>query len=81
MLGVYDKGRPQYVDHTGPGFSEALQGLFGKLTPHFTDGCPFMPNPKANAPVKWVERKHKVPVKTSSALLRENQEVLIGKKS
>jgi hypothetical protein len=26
-------------------------------------------------------RKHKVPVKTSSALLRENQEVLIGKKS
>jgi len=57
MLGVYDKGRPQYVDHTGTGFSEALlKGLFGKLTPHFTDRCPFMPKPKANAPVKWVER-------------------------
>jgi ATP-dependent DNA ligase len=57
MLGVYDKGRPQYVDHTGTGFSEALlKGLFGKLTPHFTDRCPFMPKPKANAPDKWVER-------------------------
>jgi bifunctional non-homologous end joining protein LigD len=57
MLGVYDKGRPQYVDHTGTGFSEALlKGLFGKLKPHFTDRCPFMPKPKANAPVRWVER-------------------------
>src|ERR1700745_578527 len=58
MLGVYDKGRPQYVDHTGTGFSEALlKGLFGKLKPHFTDRCPFMPKPKANAPVRWGERR------------------------
>ena len=47
MLGVYDKGRPQYVDHTGPGFSEALlKGLFGKLTPHFTAGAHLCRNQK-----------------------------------
>jgi len=56
MLGLYDKGRLQYVGHTGTGFSEALlKDLFGKLTPYFTDRCPFTPKPKANAPVKWVE--------------------------
>jgi bifunctional non-homologous end joining protein LigD len=54
MLGVYDKGRLQYVGHTGTGFSEALpKDLFGKLAPHFTDRCPFVPKPKGNAPVKW----------------------------
>jgi bifunctional non-homologous end joining protein LigD len=56
MLGVYDKGRLLYVGHTRTGFSEVLlKDLFGKLTPYFTDGCPFTPKPKANAPVKWVE--------------------------
>ena len=36
MLGVYDKGRLQYVGHTGTGFSEALlKDLFGKLAPYF----------------------------------------------
>jgi bifunctional non-homologous end joining protein LigD len=55
MLGLYDKGRLQYVGHIGTGFSEALKDLFGKLTPYFTDRCPFTPKPKANAPVKWVE--------------------------
>jgi bifunctional non-homologous end joining protein LigD len=56
MLGVYDKDRLQYVGHTGTGFSEAmLKDLYGKLTPYFTDRCPFTPKPKANAPVKWVE--------------------------
>ena len=56
MLGVYDKCRLQYVGHTGTGFSDALlKDLFGKLTPYFTDRCPFTPKPKANAPVKWVE--------------------------
>jgi ATP-dependent DNA ligase len=57
MLGVYDKGRLQYVGHTGTGFSEAmLKDLYGKLMPYFTDRCPFTPKLKANAPVnKWVE--------------------------
>jgi bifunctional non-homologous end joining protein LigD len=32
-----------------------LKDLFGKLTPYFTEKCPFTPKPKANAPVKWVE--------------------------
>ena len=54
MLGVYDKSRLQYIGHTGTGFSEALpKDLFGKLAPHFTDRCPFVPKPKGNAPVKW----------------------------
>ena len=56
MLGVYEKGRLLYVGHTGTGFSEAmLKGLFEKLSPLFTDRCPFTPRPRANAPVKWVE--------------------------
>jgi bifunctional non-homologous end joining protein LigD len=29
--------------------------FFGKLTPYFTEKCPFTPKQKANAPVKWVE--------------------------
>jgi hypothetical protein len=33
-----------------------LKDLFGKLTPYFTEKCPFTPKPKANAPVKWVEQ-------------------------
>jgi len=49
MLGVYDKGRLQYVGHTGTGFSEALlKDLLGILTPYFIDSCPFTPKPKAN---------------------------------
>jgi len=31
------------------------RALFGKLTPYFTEKCPFTSKPKANAPVKWVE--------------------------
>jgi bifunctional non-homologous end joining protein LigD len=54
--GVYHKRRLQYVGHTVTGFSGAwLKDLFGKLTPYFTEKCPFTPKPKANAPVKWVE--------------------------
>jgi len=48
MLGLYDKGRLQYVGHTGTGFSDALlKDVFGKLAPYFTDRCPFTPKPKA----------------------------------
>ena len=32
-----------------------LKELFTKLTPYFTDTCPFTPRAKANAPVRWVE--------------------------
>jgi ATP-dependent DNA ligase len=53
MLGVYDKGWLQYVGHTGTGFSEALlKNLFEKLTPYFTEKCPFTPKTKADATVK-----------------------------
>jgi len=31
------------------------RALFGKLTPYFTEKCPFTSKPKAYAPVKWVE--------------------------
>jgi bifunctional non-homologous end joining protein LigD len=56
MLGVYDKGRLQYVGHTGTGFSESmLKDLFYEADALFTDRCPFTPRPRANAPVRWVE--------------------------
>jgi bifunctional non-homologous end joining protein LigD len=34
---------------------DRLKIFSGKLTPYFTEKCPFTPKPKANAPVKWVE--------------------------
>jgi Mannitol dehydrogenase Rossmann domain/ATP dependent DNA ligase C terminal region len=42
--------------HPRTAFGFIVEGLlFGKLTPYFTEKCPFTPKPKANAPVKWVE--------------------------
>ena len=58
MLGVYDGGKLRYVGHTGTGFSEEmLKDILKRLTPYFTDTCPFDPRPKANAQVQWVKPK------------------------
>jgi len=58
MIGVYDQGKLRYVGHTGTGFSdEMLRDILKRLTPYFTDFCPFDPRPKANARVQWVKPK------------------------
>jgi bifunctional non-homologous end joining protein LigD len=58
MLGAYDQGKLRYVGHTGTGFSdEMLKDILKRLTPYFTDSCPFDPRPKANAQVQWVKPK------------------------
>src|SRR4029077_269341 len=42
--------------HTRTGFSdEMLKDILKRLTPCFTDSCPFDPRPKANARVQWVK--------------------------
>jgi bifunctional non-homologous end joining protein LigD len=56
MLGVYDQGKLRYVGHTGTGFSdEMLKDILKRLTPYFTDSCPFDPRPKDSARVQWVK--------------------------
>jgi bifunctional non-homologous end joining protein LigD len=58
MLGVYDQGKLRYVGHTGTGFSDGqLKDILKRLTPHFTDTCPFDQRPKANARAQWVNPK------------------------
>ena len=53
---VYDRGKLRYVGHTGTGFSnEMLKDILKRLTPHFTDSCPFDPRPKDSARVQWVK--------------------------
>ena len=57
MLGVYDHGKLRYCGHTGTGFSEKmLKDILKRLTPYFTDSCPFDPRPKAKR-VQWVKPK------------------------
>jgi bifunctional non-homologous end joining protein LigD len=34
-----------------------LKDILKRLTPYFTDTCPFNPRPKANAQVQWVKPK------------------------
>ena len=48
MLGVYDQGKLPYAANTGTGFSDGqLKDILKRLTPHFTDTCPFDPRPKS----------------------------------
>jgi bifunctional non-homologous end joining protein LigD len=55
MLGVFDQGKLRYVGHTGTGFSdEMLRDILKRLTPYFTDFCPFDPRPKANVVARLV---------------------------
>ena len=58
MLGVCDRGKLRYVGHTGTGFThEMLKDILKRLTPHFTDTCPFEARPKASSRVQWVKPK------------------------
>jgi bifunctional non-homologous end joining protein LigD len=58
MLGVYEHGKLRYAGHTGTGFTEnMLKDILKRLTPLFTDTCPFEPKLKANAQVQWVKPK------------------------
>jgi bifunctional non-homologous end joining protein LigD len=34
-----------------------LKEVYDRLKPYFTETCRFTPEPKANAPVKWVKPK------------------------
>ena len=56
MLGVQSK--LCYVGHFVTGFSdEMLKDILKRLTPYFTDSCPFDPRPKDSARVQWVKPK------------------------
>jgi bifunctional non-homologous end joining protein LigD len=58
LLGVYDDGEFIYIGHTGGGFnSDALREVRDRLRPLETARCPFVVQPKPNAPVHWVTPK------------------------
>jgi ATP-dependent DNA ligase len=72
---VYDRGKLRYVGHTGTGFSnEMLKDILKRLTPHFTDSCPFDPRPKASARVQWVKpRLVWKKIADPSEIIKQNQ--------
>jgi bifunctional non-homologous end joining protein LigD len=58
ILGIYEKGKLQYIGHTGTGFDEkGLNYLFKKLKPLEQKESPFTEVIKTNAPVTWVKPK------------------------
>ncbi|MDQ2817758.1 MAG: non-homologous end-joining DNA ligase [Candidatus Eremiobacteraeota bacterium] len=81
LLGVYDKGRLDYVGHVGTGFGAAsLEEVMRRLAPWETDRCPFGKRPSANAPCHWVQPRLVAEVKfgewTTDGILR--QPVFLG---
>ncbi|HSB92826.1 MAG TPA: non-homologous end-joining DNA ligase [Flavitalea sp.] len=58
VLGIYDKGKLEYIGHTGSGFDESALGMiYQKLESLVTDTCPFEKVPKTKMPVTWVKPK------------------------
>ncbi len=58
VLGVFKKGKLEYIGHTGGGFSDkSLEELLKKLEPLKQENCPFKTVPATNAPVTWVKPK------------------------
>lgn len=58
VLGVYHRGKLEYIGHTGGGFDQAtLKLVYDKLKPFITKKSPFEKPPKTNAPVTWVKPK------------------------
>ncbi len=58
ILGVYRRGKLQYIGHTGGGFNDQnLESIYKKLEPLIQEDCPFAKTPATNAPVTWVKPK------------------------
>ncbi len=56
VLGVYEKGKLEYIGHTGGGFDGAgLKELYGKLKKLVQKKSPFATPPETNTPVTWVK--------------------------
>ncbi len=56
ILGAYNKGKLQYIGHTGTGFNEAsLKDLYSKMQPLVLKKSPFSEDIKVNAPVTWLK--------------------------
>jgi bifunctional non-homologous end joining protein LigD len=58
VLGVYEGDDFVYIGHTGGGFNAASLGeVRGRLEKHQRKTCPFVQEPRTNAPVQWVAPK------------------------
>lgn len=58
LVGVYKDGKLHYAGHVGGGFDTSLlKSIFEELKPLEQKECPFVDQPKANAPVTWVSPK------------------------
>lgn len=56
VLGIYEKGKLEYVGHTGSGFNDkTLADLYKKLEKIETADCPFEKKPKTQMPARWVK--------------------------
>lgn len=56
VLGVYEKGKLEYIGHTGGGFnSNSLKMMMEKLKPLIRKTSPFPKKIKTNMPVTWVK--------------------------
>jgi bifunctional non-homologous end joining protein LigD len=56
ILGMYQKGKLQYIGHTGTGFNDkTLREVYDKMRPLVTDKNPFANKVKVNSPVTWVK--------------------------
>jgi bifunctional non-homologous end joining protein LigD len=81
LLGVYDKGKLEYVGHVGTGFDrELLEQVMKKMAPLEIKTCPFTTVPKSNAPSHWVRPQLVAEVKfgewTAGGIMR--QPVFVG---
>ena len=58
VLGLYKKGKLEYIGHTGTGFDDkTLKAVYAQLQPLKTDKSPFDVKVAVNAPVTWVKPK------------------------
>lgn len=56
VLGVHDKGKLQYIGHTGGGFNSAsLKAIMEKMTPLIRKTSPFPNKIQTNTPVTWIK--------------------------
>ena len=58
VLGLYKKGKLEYIGHTGTGFDDkTLKAVYAQLQPLKTNKSPFSVKVAVNAPVTWVKPK------------------------
>lgn len=56
VLGVFKKGKLEYIGHSGGGFdSDELEAMYRKLQPLVQNDCPFVTKPQTNEPATWVK--------------------------